>query len=109
MGLIYDGPGRQYVPINRASDISGQNPWLVAVKFFPVQQNIIRLRGNIYVFRNLSSTSLADFFVYDEFRVANDRNARIIRWQVTTNDIIGLTPFYDFSRIQIWVAGAALT
>lgn len=109
MGLLYDGPGQQFVPINRNVDVTGQNPWLVAVKFFPVQQNIITLRGNLYVFRNLSATTLGDFFVYDEFRLFNDREARIIRWAVTTGDIVGVTPFYDFTRIQIWSQGSGLT
>lgn len=109
MGLIYDGAGQQYVPINRNVDVTGQKPWLVAVKFFPIQQGIITLRGNLYVFRNVSATTLGDFFVYDEFRLFNDREARIIQWQVTTGDIIGVTPFYDFPRIQIWSQGTGLT
>lgn len=106
MPLIYDGPGTQYVPIGRNVSSTFTTPWILLIKYFPIQQNIISARGVAYVFKNLTATSLGEFFAIEQPRQFNDRNAHIMRFQATPGDIVSVTPYYDFDRIQVWTEGS---
>lgn len=109
MALIYDGAGQQYVPIQRQVSANFTTPWVVFIKYFPLNENIISARGVCYVFKNLSATALAEFFAIEQPRQFNDRNAHIMRFQANTNDLIRVVPYYDFTRIQIWTeAGSGI-
>lgn len=109
MALIYDGIGEQYLPIQRPVSGTFSNPWILFVKFFPVQQIDIRPRGSVFIFKNLSATALAEFFTLEQHRQTNDRAGYIIRWNTTANDLVSVVPYYDFTRVQIWTeAGTGL-
>lgn len=102
MPLIYDGIGERFVVIQRPVSGSLSNPWLLFVKFFPVQQGVIPIRASVYIFKNLSATALAEFFTLEQYRQSNDRCGYIQRWNTTANDIVQVVPYYDFPRVQIW-------
>lgn len=108
MPLRYDGPASAFFPVQVPVNLTNQNPWVVLVKFFPIQQNDIRIRGNLYVFRNLSGISIGEFFAYEQVRLFNDRVGHIVRWTSAPQDLVSVTTFYDFERIQIWTEGAGL-
>lgn len=107
MPLIYDGIGSAYFPIVQPVSGTYTTPWVVFIKYFPVQQNIITARGILYLYKNLSTTSLGEFFAIEQPRQFNDRNAHIMRFRADPNDLVGVTPYYDFSRIQIWTESGA--
>lgn len=108
MAVIYNGIGERYVPIQRAVSVSNQNPWVLLVKFSPIQQGDIRVRGSVFVFRNLTGTAIGDFFAYEQFRQSNDRAGYIIRWASSTSDLISIVPYYDFPQVVIWTEGAGI-
>lgn len=109
MPLVFDGPAQQFVPIQASGGQVNQARWSVYVKFFNGQQSDIRIRAFVFVFRNLSGTSLGEFFCGIQARQNNDRAFYVCNWPSQPTDIISVIPLYDFTRVQIWSEGIGLT